>query len=100
MEGKMSESQAEEGDRLFEHKQGSLTPEKLNDRIREIWAETLATPDGREQVADVLGVDPKDLKDGPPPIEVVRASGLFDPTLLIVVKWTVTTIVVPVLVGI
>ena len=40
------------------------------------------------------------LRNGPPPIEVVRASGFVDPTLLIVVKWTLTTIVVPALVGV
>ena len=34
------------------------------------------------------------------PIEVVRASGFVDPTLLIVVKWTLTTIVVPALIGV
>ena len=67
---------------------------------RRSWSEALATEAGRRQVAAVLGVSPQDLRNGPPPIEVVRASGFVDPTLLIVVKWTLTTIVVPALVGV
>ena len=93
----MSESQTEEGERLLEHKPGTLKPDQLNDRIQEVWSETLATEAGRQHVAAVLGVSPQDLKNGRPPIEVVRASGFVDPTLLIVVKWTLTTIVVPAL---
>jgi hypothetical protein len=100
MEGQMSESQTEEGERLLEHRPGTLKPDQLNDRIQEVWSEALATEAGRQHVAAVLGVSPQDLKNGPPPIEVVRASGFVDPTLLIVVKWTLTTIVVPALIGV
>ncbi|WP_413989194.1 hypothetical protein ACMDCR_24885 [Labrys okinawensis] len=95
----MSISNTTKEDRISKHKRGDLTRQQLDERVAEVWSETLASDFGRKRIAAALRIKPEDLHPGPPPVEIQSPSGL-DPTLLYaVIHWTATSIVVPVFVG-
>ena len=98
----MSDVDISEELELAEHRRGHAGVDEINRRIDEIWAEKLATEDGRREIAGALGISEAELRpdaEQTSPIAVDASAGFEPTTLLIVGKWTLTTIVIPVLVG-
>jgi hypothetical protein len=80
-------------------KQGDLKPAEVAVVLQEVWKEQLGSTAGRQKIAEALGVKPEDLRDGPSPIAIdEEASGFEATTLIVVAQWTLTTVVVPVLI--
>jgi hypothetical protein len=96
----MSGANTEEGEIILAtHKRGTLKVDELNERIEQIWSETMATPAGRQEIAEALGVKPEALKEGDPPITVNADSGFGILELMAVGQWALVHLVAPALVG-
>jgi hypothetical protein len=96
----MSGTNTEDGEILLAtHKRGNLKVDQLNERIEQIWSETMATPTGRQEIAAALGVKPEALKQGEPPIAIDAAAGAGITELMAIGQWALIHLVAPALIG-
>lgn len=87
---------------LVEHRRGRADIDEINRRIDKIWAEKLSTEDGRREIAGALGISETELRPAAKqssPIAADGSAGIEANALIIVGEWAVTSIVIPVLVG-
>jgi hypothetical protein len=95
----MSGSKTVEARTVAKPRRGDLAPAEVAVVLQEVWKEQLGSKAGRQKIAGALGVQPEDLRDGPSPIAIDEKASGFEPTTLIVVaQWTLTTVVVPILI--
>lgn len=96
----MSVANTEEGEILLAtHKRGNLKVDQLNERIGQIWSETMSTSAGRQEIAQALDVKPEVLQQGKPPIAIDASSGIGVPELMAIGQWALLHLIAPALIG-